>query len=108
MPIRSRIGKFQKEWPHHWESSTGHLFSSRVQIGHQLVAFFYVPATNCLLFRSMYPRFSVPCSFLGMVAVNRLKCSQFHPLGQQVWRGRTDEPAYVGAAQSESTQTQVQ
>src|SRR6266849_5584661 len=107
MPIRSRVGKFQKKWPHHRESGTGHLLCGRVQIGHQFVAFFYVAAPNCLLPRSMYPRFFMPGSFFGMVAVDRLECSEFHPLGEQVWRGCTDEPTYVGARQSESTQAQV-
>ena len=100
-------GKFQEQGAHQRDPGAAGFFHTGVDVGHQAVTGLDVFLANRFMHWPVYPRFAIARALGGMVPVNWIKGSNFHPSGQQFRSRAAVESADIVAHEGISRDAQV-
>ena len=108
MAIRRRVGEIHKQRAHQRHAVMRSMLDSGVQVGHQAVALFDVPAAYRFLLWPIHPHLMASRAIGRMIAIDRLKGRDFQPLRQQVCGRGSGKAAHVGSGHRKAAQSEVQ
>src|SRR5882724_6422388 len=108
MTVHGRGRKFQEERTNNGNSRARHFLRRGIEVRKKPVALLNVAAPNSFLFRPMYPWFLISRTLRGVVAINRLECSDLDPLSQQIRLWSAGKTANIGTHHAETTQAEIE